>query len=129
VSRRSGSPDFEQPPEVVPDSVTVVDHQLSTRERRLDALAKALIWLEILTIALLFASGRLFGSTWGYVAVSGVLMLLGCLGLTLRHRIAQRDRRSPRLLDLGVTSALVILLPPVAVLAILPGISGFASLQ
>lgn len=88
--------------------------QLRPRVGRLDALAYALVFVDLLAIALWVASGwvTVLDSLRAYMALGGVMMLLGCLGVVLRHRVAQRDGRHPLLVCLGMPSALVLILPP-----------------
>ncbi len=85
------------------------------------ALAYALVFVDVLAISLWVSSGwvMVFDSFSAYLALGGVMVLLGFFGFALVHRVAQRDDRHPLLVCLGVPSALVFLLPPGSLMLIL----------
>ncbi len=98
-----------------------VELQVSARAERLEALAYALLFVDLLAISLWAAGGWVIfdsvGAYWG--ALGGGMMLLGCLGFVLLRQVAQRDDRHPLLVFLGVSSALVLLLPLASLLLML----------
>jgi len=95
-------------------SMTGVELQLSARAERQDALAYALVFVDLLAISVWVAGGwvTVFDSGRAYWALGGVMILLGCLGFVLLRQVSERDDRHRLLVFLGLPSALVLLLPP-----------------